>query len=259
MIFFRKRLTDTLVEAYEKRLLSKIAKNEVPKHVAIIMDGNRRYAEKLGLDPMEGHSLGRDKLEELVDWCLEIGIKILTVYAFSTENLKREKKELDALMKLFTVNFRKAGDDYRIHKNKIRIRALGQVSLLPNDLQDAIRYAEERTKDYTNYFFNIAIAYGGRDDILNAVRNIANDVKDGKIEIKDIDENTVSKYLYTKELPDPDLILRTSGEERISNFLLWQLAYSELYFSDVYWPEFKKADFLRAIIAYQRRQRRFGE
>jgi tritrans,polycis-undecaprenyl-diphosphate synthase [geranylgeranyl-diphosphate specific] len=245
-------------QAYENALLKEVRADPIPQHVAIIMDGNRRFASEMGLDPLTGHVLGRDKLEELVDWCLDIGIKILTVYAFSTENLKRKPKEVEALMHLFVENFRKAGDDERAHKHKIRIRAIGQISLLSQELQDAIKYAEERTKNYDKYFFNIAVAYGGREEILSAIRKIAQEARDGKVSPDNIDEKMFSTYLYTSDLPDPDLILRTSGEERISNFLLWQLAYSELYFADIYWPGLRKVDFLRAIRSYQKRKRRYG-
>jgi tritrans,polycis-undecaprenyl-diphosphate synthase [geranylgeranyl-diphosphate specific] len=254
-----KAIGDAAYQAYENALIAEIMSDKVPRHVAIIMDGNRRFATQMGLDPLTGHAVGRDKLEEIVNWCLEIGIRVLTVFAFSTENLKRSPKEVEALMRLFSENFRKAGDDERAHKHKIRIRAIGQVSLLPADVQEAIRYAEERTKDYDQYFFNIAVAYGGREEILNAIRKIAQETVDGKVKVADIDEKLVSSHLYTSDLPDPDLILRTSGEERISNFLLWQLAYSELYFADVYWPGLRKVDFLRAIRSYQRRRRRYGK
>lgn len=223
------------------------------------MDGNRRFARELGIEPTEGHLKGKDKLEEVTDWCLEVGVKILTVFAFSTENIKRKTEEIDKLMKLFAENFRKAGDDERAHKYGIRVKAMGQRTLLPKEVQDAIAYAEEKTKNYKNYLFNIAVAYGSREEILQAIRNIAEDVKNGKLDSKKINEKVFSQYLYTADLPDPDLVLRTSGEERVSNFLLWQLAYSELYFADIYWPGFRKVDFLRAIRSYQKRQRRFGE
>lgn len=223
------------------------------------MDGNRRFARELGLEPSEGHLRGKDKLEEMMDWCLEVGVTILTVFAFSTENLKRQSEEVDRLMDLFAENFRKAGDDKRAHKYGIRVKAIGQRTLLPQHVQDAIAYAEERTKNYENYLYNIAVAYGSREEILSAIRSIAEDVKNGKIESKDIDGKVFSSYLYTADLPDPDLVLRTSGEERVSNFLLWQLAYSELYFADIYWPGFRKVDFLRAVRSYQKRQRRYGE
>ena len=254
-----KAVSNIVYNTYERKLLNKVLNAPVPKHLAIIMDGNRRFAQKLGMDPAIGHLAGRSKLEEVIDWCLELGIKVLTVYAFSTENIKRNKDEADFLMNLFAENFRKVGDDERVHKNKMRIKAIGKIENLPKNVQDAIKYAEEKTKNYDKYFFNIAVAYGGREEILNAVKRIAGDVKKGKIKEEDINEKLMSSYLYTSDLPDPDLILRTSGEERISNFLLWQLAYSELYFSDVYWPGFRKIDFLRAIKSYQDRRRRFGE
>lgn len=253
-----KTITESIYNIYEKKLLKEVKKEEIPRHVAIIMDGNRRFAEKLGLKEIDGHRLGKDKLEEMLEWCLELDIKILTVYAFSTENLKRSEEELKNLMELFEENFIKAGDDERVHKNKIKIRAIGNVDILPKNVQNAIKYAEERTKNYEDYIFNIAIAYGSREEILNAIKKISEDVKSNKVKIEDIDEKVFSSYLYTSETPDPDLILRTSGEERVSNFLLWQLAYSELYFADVYWPEFRKVDFLRAIRNYQKRQRKFG-
>lgn len=250
--------TDVAFQAYENALVKEVKSDTIPLHVAIIMDGNRRFASEMGLDPLTGHVLGRDKLEELVGWCLDVGIKVLTVYAFSTENLKRNPTEVEALMHLFADNFRRAGDDERAHKHKIRIRAIGQISLLSQEVQDAIKYAEERTKGYDKYFFNIAVAYGGREEILCAIRKIAQEAKDGKLSPENIDEKMFSTYLYTSDLPDPDLILRTSGEERISNFLLWQLAYSELYFADIYWPGLRKVDFLRAIRSYQKRKRRYG-
>ena len=243
---------------YEKRLLAEIQASEVPKHVAIIMDGNRRFAESLGLNPMDGHAYGREKLEELLNWCLELRIKILTVYAFSTENLRRRPEEVNLLMKMFEENFRKLADDPRVRENGIRVKVIGQISLLEPKVQEAIAYAMEKTKDNQNYLLNLAVAYGGRDEIMNAVRKIAAEAKEGTIRPEDVTEEVFTKHLYTNGIPDPDLILRTSGEERISNFLLWQIAYSELYFADVYWPGMRKIDFLRAIRSYQQRQRRRG-
>jgi tritrans,polycis-undecaprenyl-diphosphate synthase [geranylgeranyl-diphosphate specific] len=194
-----------------------------------------------------------------MEWCLDLGIKILTVYAFSTENLKRDPQEVEYLMHIFEENFIKLGDDERIQKHGIRLTVLGQRELLPEKVQEAIRFAEAKTAPYSNYYYNIAIAYGSRQEIIQAIKGIAQDVKDGKLKVEQIDEDVVNKFLYTAEFPDPDLVLRTSGEERVSNFLLWQLAYSELYFSDVSWPGFRKVDFLRAIRSYQMRQRRFGK
>ncbi len=251
-------ISSTAYSTYEKRLLKEVESRPVPHHVAIIMDGNRRYAREFGLLVAEGHDKGREKLEQVLEWCTEIGVRILTVYAFSTENVGREQKEIEDLMKLFIENFDKLAGDERVHKHRIRVRVLGQREFLPKELRDAIRNAEERTKDYDGYFFNIAVGYGGRQEIVQAIRKIAEAVKAGELEVDKIDEKTFSEFLYTKDMPDPDLVLRTSGEERISNFLLWQLAYSELYFSDVYWPGFRKIDFLRAVRSYQLRQRRIG-
>jgi tritrans,polycis-undecaprenyl-diphosphate synthase [geranylgeranyl-diphosphate specific] len=254
-----KHLGDAIYGAYEKRLRGEVMKGPIPQHIAVIMDGNRRAAEELGHDKLEGHEFGRETLEKMLEWCLEIGVKHITVYAFSTENLKRAPEEVQHLARLFAENFRKAGDDERVHKYKIRIQALGRVEMLPEEVQKSIRYAEERTKHYSGYFFNIAVAYGGRDELLRAFRSIAEDVKRGKMSPDEIDESAISSRLYTKDMPDPDLIIRTSGEERISNFLLWQNAYAELYFTDVFWPAFRKVDFLRAVREYQMRKRRFGK
>lgn len=252
-------IASTAYQTYEKRLLKEVLSKPIPRHVAVIMDGNRRYAREFGLLIAEGHEKGKEKLEEMIEWCLELDIKVLTVYAFSTENVAREKEEISTLMRMFAENFKRLADDERIHKNRIRVRVLGQREMLPKDVREAIEYSEERTKAYDSYFFNIAVGYGGREELIQAVRGIAAEVRDGKLAVEDIDEAAFYRYLYTSDLPDPDLILRTSGEERISNFLLWQLAYSELYFSDVYWPGFRKVDFLRAVRSYQLRKRRFGE
>ncbi len=251
-------LVETAYRAYEKKLLGIIKKGEIPRHIGIIMDGNRRFARELWMEPVKGHERGKDKLEEVLDWCMELGVKILTVYAFSTENFRRSREEVERLIKLFIESLRKAADDSRVKEHGIRIRVIGQTELLPEELKDAIRYAEEKTKEHSNLYLNVAIAYGGREEIVRAIKEIAKEVKEGKLEVEDITEDTVRRHLYTGDLPDPDLILRTSGEERISNFLLWQSAYSEFYFADIYWPTFRKIDFLRAIRAYQLRNRRFG-
>jgi tritrans,polycis-undecaprenyl-diphosphate synthase [geranylgeranyl-diphosphate specific] len=252
-------IASTAYQTYEKRLLKEIQTRPVPHHVAVIMDGNRRYAKEFGLLVAEGHEKGKEKLEEMMEWCLELEIKVLTVYAFSTENVVRETDEVNVLMRMFSQNFKKLADDERVHRHRIRVRVLGQKDILPEDVREAIEYAEAKTKDYDGYFFNIAVGYGGRQELLHAVKRIAEEVRKGAMDLEDINEETFYKFLYTSDLPDPDLILRTSGEERISNFLLWQLAYSELYFSDVYWPGFRKVDFLRAVRSFQLRKRRFGE
>jgi len=252
--FIRSRIDE--LQVY--KLLEQVKKGPIPRHVAIIMDGNRRFAEDVGLKPETGHIFGRDKIEETVDWCIELGIKNLTLYAFSTENFNRKPEEVKEFMNLCRIELKNALDDRRIHENRIKINVMGHLESLPQDIQKVARELMEKTKDYDNYSLNIALAYGGREEILQAIQKIAEDVQKGEITPEEITEEKVSKYLYTRDLPDPDLILRTSGEERISNFLLWQLAYSELYFSDVYWPAFQKKDFLRAIYTYQQRKRRFG-
>jgi len=248
-----------LIKAKEERLKKLVMEQPVPKHVAIIMDGNRRFARESGQAPLEGHLAGRDKLEDVLEWCVDLGIHILTVYAFSTENFKRSQREVETLMALFEENFVKIATDDRIHKNKIRVSVLGQKDLLPESVRNAIEEAESNSKDYEDYYLNLAVAYGGREELICAIQSISSDVKDGKIESKNIDEDLVSQYLYTAPFPDPDLVLRTSGEVRVSNFLLWQNAYSEFYFTDVYWPGLTFSEFLKAVRSYQLRQRRFGK
>jgi len=253
-----RRFLSPVYKIYEKRLERQIKKGQIPKHLAVIMDGNRRYAEDLGILPHEGHVRGKSTLENLLDWCRNLGIKYLTVYAFSLENFDRDEKELSPLMDLFEESFKNAGDDPRVHDNKVRVRAIGHREMLPNKVVKAIEYAESKTKDYENFNYNLAVAYGGRQELVRSMEKIAQKVKEGKIEPSEIDAKLISSNLYTSGLPDPDLILRTSGEERISNFLLWQIAYSELYFADVYWPDMRKIDFLRAIRSFQKRKRRLG-
>jgi len=249
---------DALRDLTEKRLVELIRKEPVPKHLAIIMDGNRRFARSTGIDIKEGHAKGRDTLEELLDWCLELEIRILTVYALSTENLARPQDELDALMDLFDRALRQIATDERVHRHEIRVRVIGNRELLPPRVREAIDIAERATSGYSKYRYNVALGYGGRDEIVEAIRALAREVREGRIEPEQIDSDAVSRHLYTKDLPDPDLIFRTSGEERISNFLLWQSAYSELYFSDVLWPGLTHLEFLRAIRSFQERRRRFG-
>lgn len=252
-------ISDAAYQAYEKKILREVRREPIPKHIAIIMDGNRRFALGMGMDTAEGHVKGRDKLEEVLEWGRELGVKILTVYAFSTENTTRAKEEVDTLMGLFEENFFNLANDKRVHKYKIRLQVIGDKSILPKSVQKAIKTAEDATKDYTGFLLNIAVAYGSRREMIDAIKAIGRDIKEGRLQVDEIDEKVFARKLYTGDLPDPELILRTSGELRLSNFLLWQLAYSELYFTDVYWPGFRKIDFLRAIRSYQMRQRRFGK
>jgi tritrans,polycis-undecaprenyl-diphosphate synthase [geranylgeranyl-diphosphate specific] len=249
---------DALREAQERKLLERVKAEPVPNHLAIIMDGNRRFAEQHGIGVTDGHAAGRDTLEKLLDWCLEVGVRVLTVYALSTENFSRAPDEVEGLMNLFDRALRDIAVDERVHRHQIRVRVLGNRRLLPVRVQEAIDIAEKATEKYSAYRYNVALAYGGRDEILQAIRSLAEEVREGRLDPSQIDSEAVSRRLYTADLPDPDLIFRTSGEERISNFLLWQSAYSELYFSDVLWPGLTRADFLRAIQAYQKRRRRHG-
>ena len=242
-----------------KKMMEEIKQHEVPRHLAIIMDGNRRYALYQGMGPEEGHKMGGNKLEDVVRWCHEVGIEGLTVFAFSTDNFNRPEDEVNHLMDLFEKDLRKIADDERTHENEVRVRVIGNIGKLPERVARAAQDAMDATKHYKKHYFNIAIGYGGREEIVEAVKKIAGKVKKGEMDIDAITKDVISSYLYTSDVPDPDLILRTSGEERISNFLLWQLAYSELYFSDVYWPALKKTDFLEVIQSYQRRQRRYGK
>ena len=243
---------------YEKILLRKVKSNKIPKHIGVIMDGNRRYAAQAGIFSKEGHLLGKNSLEKLLDWCMDLNIRIVTVYAFSMENLNRDEKEVAALMSLFDSSFKEISNDNRVHQNKIKIKVIGSPEKLPKNVQNSISEAEEKTKNYNNFQLNIAVAYSGRQEIIHAVKTIVDKAISGEIQSRDIDSSLLSSHLYTADLPDPDLILRTSGEERISNFLLWQIAYAELYFADVYWPALRKIDFLRAIRSFQLRKRRIG-
>jgi tritrans,polycis-undecaprenyl-diphosphate synthase [geranylgeranyl-diphosphate specific] len=250
---------DALRGLTEKRLYALVRAEPVPRHLAIIMDGNRRFARSLGIGVKDGHARGRDTLEKLLTWCLDLDIRILTVYALSTENLARPPEEIEGLMDLFDRSLRDIAVDERVHRNRIRVRVIGNRALLPPRVQEAIALAEGATRDYGDYRYNVALGYGGRDEIVEAIRTLAREVQAGRISPEQINAETFSRHLYTADLPDPDLILRTSGEERISNFLLWQSAYSELVFSDVLWPGLTRLEFLRAIRTFQLRRRRYGE
>jgi len=230
----------------------------MPNHVGIILDGNRRYARMRNMDPTQGHEIGAERIEDVLDWCFDAGIKVVTLYVFSTENFARPKHEVEKIMELARRHFEAVAKSEVIHRHRVRVRAIGRLSLLPKKVLDAIRLAEEATADYDNYYLNVAIGYGGRTEIVDAVRRIAEKVKMGKIDPHEITDSTIEQHLYTAGIADPDLIIRTSGEERLSGFLLWQSAYSELYFADVYWPEIRKIDFWRALRTLQQRERRFG-
>jgi len=247
-----------LYRIYDWYISRDLDPNKMPKHVAIIMDGNRRYARLQGnVDVVKGHELGADTLEKVLDWSIELGIEIITVYAFSTENFNRPKEEVEGLMKLFIYNFKRLVNHEKIHKNEVRVKVVGRTELLPDDVKEAIKEAEDASKHYNKRFLNLAIGYDGRLEIIDSFKKIIEQVQDGKISIDDVDEELVSKNLYTEGIDDPNLIIRTSGEERLSGFLLWQSSYSELYFCETLWPDLRKVDFLRAIRSYQARERRF--
>jgi tritrans,polycis-undecaprenyl-diphosphate synthase [geranylgeranyl-diphosphate specific] len=254
------RMGDVLGQAVESKLLREVAEHSVKvAHLAIIMDGNRRFAWKSKLATGLGHRIGKQKLETVLDWVLELEIPWFTVYALSTENLNRPQEELALLFKLYSEGLRDIADDERIHENEVKVQIIGRRELLPKDVNDAIDYAESKTAEYEKYVFTVCLAYGSREEMLNAIQSIAAEHAAGELPLESIDENAVSSRLYTGEMPDPDLVIRTSGEERISNFLLWQMAYSELYFTDVYWPSFQKKDLLKAVKTFQDRKRRYGD
>jgi tritrans,polycis-undecaprenyl-diphosphate synthase [geranylgeranyl-diphosphate specific] len=245
---------------YEKWLWYQVKNGERLEHIAIILDGNRRWANENELNPWLGHKKGAETVEQLLDWCEELNVKFITLYTFSTENFRRKPDEIDEIMKITEEKFRKLITDERIHKNKVHVKVIGRTNLLPESLQQLIADVEKATAHYDNQFLNFAIAYGGRAEIVDAARVIAEKVKAGEMEPHDIQESTFEKFLYTSHMPkqEPDLIIRTSGEERLSGFLLWQSAYSELVFLDVYWPDFRLIDLLRSMRTFQKRKRRFG-
>ena len=231
----------------------------MPQHIGMIIDGNRRFAKEKGLNAWDGHKIGAQKINDVLDWCWEAGIKVVTIYSFSTENFDRPEKEVKEIMKIAKAKFEEILEDMRIHQHKVRVKAIGRLHLLPDSVKEAIQKAEESTEDYDQHFLNVAIGYGGRAEIVDAFKKIAKEVLSGQMTPEEINEGVIATNLYTAGLPDPDLIIRTSGEERLSGFLLWQAAYSELFFCDVYWPDFRKIDLLRAIRTFQRRARRFGQ
>lgn len=230
--------------------------DNIPKHIAIIMDGNGRWAKKRKLPRTMGHKAGVETIRRVLKEADKLGIKYMTLYAFSTENWKRPKDEVSALMKLLVQYLRQ--EIKELHKNGVKINVLGDVSRLPKECQEEIDRAVTKTQNNEGIMMNIALNYGGRDEILRAVKLISEDISKGIIKSSEIDQNTFENYLYTKGIPDPDIIIRPSGEQRLSNFLLWQCAYSEFWYSDICWPDFKETDLHKAIYDFQKRDRRFG-
>lgn len=250
-----------LYTLYSKKLEKDIRSGEIPNHIAIILDGNRRWAKRNLMLKIDGHFHGADAVEKLLDWCEELNIKIITLYVLSAENLSRNDEELQYLYGLIKRRLEKLYNDPRIHKNRMKIKAMGRIELLPDSLKEILHKLEMSTKDYDNHYLNIAIAYGGQNELVDAVKKIAMKIKNGLLDVNEIDKNVIESCLYTSHLPQssPDMILRTSGEKRLSGFLMWQSAYSELVFMDVYWPEFRKIDLMRAIRTFQKRSRRLGK
>lgn len=228
----------------------------VPKHIAIILDGNGRWAKKKGMPRNYGHAQGSKNVERICEDAYRLGVKYLTVYAFSTENWKRPQDEVDALMNLLR-NYMKTCLK-TAEKNRMKVRVLGDKTALDEDIRARIAELEEATKDNDGLNFQIALNYGSRDEMIRAMKKMCADCREGRIELEQIDENLFETYLDTHEIPDPDLMIRTSGEQRLSNYLLWQLAYSEFYFTDVLWPDFTKEELIKAIEYYNGRDRRFG-
>lgn len=243
-------------DQFGAKLVIKIDFNKLPQHIAIIMDGNGRWAKQHAIGRIRGHKKGAQAVRTTVKICREIGIKYLTLYAFSIENWERPAKEVDALMLLLEEYLAK--EIKQLHKQGIRLATIGEINRLDPSVKEKLLQAKEITINNDKMVLNIALSYGGKDEIICAVKKIIQDNKDGKININDINKETFSNYLYTSGMPDPDLLIRTSGEYRISNFLLWQMAYTELYFTNVLWPDFTKDDLFKAIASYQKRERRFG-
>jgi len=244
---------------YRSYLESVVREGPIPRHVALILDGNRRFALKRGMSWVDGYRAGAAKTEELLRWLLELGVEHVTLYTFSTENFNRPKEQVEAVFKVLEEKMRELREklDF-LRENGVSFRVIGRRELLPESLREILEELEALTSGFGRKTLNLALAYGGRAEIVDAVREIARKVRDGSLEPEEVDDEVIRRHLYAPDLPDPDLIIRTSGEERLSNFLLWQSAYSELYFCEVYLPEMRKIDLLRALRDYQRRKRRFG-
>ncbi len=236
--------------------MEEIDKEKLPRHIAIIMDGNGRWAKKKNLNRISGHIKGVDAVREIVTACRELGIKVLTLYAFSIENWRRPKDEVAALMGLLMEYLFKEREE--MVQNNIRLSAIGRIEDLPLEVQNTLRETSKKTEQCDGMILNLALSYGGRSEILHAVQGILSDFKKGKIKPEEINLQRFSQYLWTRGIPDPDLLIRTSGEFRISNFLLWQIAYTELYVTETLWPDFDRKELLKAIADYQSRERRFG-
>lgn len=241
----------------DKKLQDRLLENgEIPEHIAIIMDGNGRWAKRRGLPRIAGHREGVNSVRDIVEACGQLGVKYLTLYAFSTENWKRPKDEVSMLMRLLLKALRDERD--RLHQNEVRLRAIGDIATLPQDVQDELLDAIEMMRHNGGLTLILALSYSGRWDLVNAIKRLHEEINKGKVQKEDISEQLISSYLSTRDFPDPDLLIRTSGEFRISNFLLWQLAYSEFVITDDFWPSFRRKHLYSAIADFQKRERRFG-
>lgn len=259
--FIRKILKALFVyDIYKYFLKKEVKQRDLPKHIAFILDGNRRYSQFFGITKKEAYSFGVDKAFKVVEWCFDLGVKEVTLYVLSQDNLYRNKEDLKIVLESIRQGAEKLLHDDKISKYGIHVKFIGETSKLPEDIKELIHKIEEKTKNYKNFYVTVCIAYSGRYEIVNVIKELAQKVKDGEINIDDIKEDIVPNYLLTRHLPypEPDLVIRTSGEKRLSGFLLWQANYSEFFFTDVLWPDFREIDLLRAIRDYQERKRRFG-
>ncbi len=247
----------TEMDARIDEFMEQLDKSRLPAHIAIIMDGNGRWAEKRGVSRIEGHLAGINSLREIIRFCGDLGIRVLTVYTFSTENWARPESEVKALMEFLSNYLREEIEE--LNSNNVRLSAIGKLEGLPVPVQKELENCMKVTSGNNGLILNLALNYGGRADIVDGVRKLASDVKDGKLKLADINEELFNQYLYTSGLPDPELLIRTSGEMRVSNFLLWQISYAEIWVTPVCWPDFDKIHLLQAIVDYQKRERRFGK
>ncbi|NHI83527.1 MAG: di-trans,poly-cis-decaprenylcistransferase [Candidatus Thorarchaeota archaeon] len=253
-------LAGPVYRLYEYFLHRQLDKDHAPRHVGIILDGNRRYAREHGMNvPWFGHHKGAQKVMEVLKILWEANVKVCTLYAFSIENFQRKKNEVEEIMAIAKEKFSEVVGNPDVHRHRVRIRAIGRVDLLPKEVQDAIVQAQHETTGYKDHILNVAIGYSGRAELVDAIRAIGQKIQAGDLEPDKINEEVIESHLYTNGVPDPDLIIRTSGEERLSGFLLWQSAYSELYFAQIYWPAVRRIDIWRALRSYQQRSRRFGQ
>ncbi|TDA30249.1 MAG: di-trans,poly-cis-decaprenylcistransferase [Archaeoglobi archaeon] len=245
-----------IYKIYERRLLKSVLKGEIPNHIAIIMDGNRRFAKKKGIIETMGHEFGSKKAEEVLEWCWELGVKMLTLYAFSTENFSRSEMEKRNIFRIFERELKRLLNDKKTYERQVRVKIVGREHLLPINLQNLIKEVENATANHKKCFLNIAVAYGGRQELIDATKKIIERVRRGELMVEDIDERIVNESLYNSHelYAKVDIVIRSGGEQRLSNFLPWQTANSVAYFCDVYWPEFRKIDLLRAIREWQRRR-----